>query len=591
MEAGVVDIRSLSCCIRSNCERVCFVWTLSLFFFSFSLRLIMSASASRFPSEPEFFRSLSLPAEIDFSSSWANCVTTADAFTKEIGHQFGAPTPLKNNSCFDAKRRGAPSVASDLQHLLSGWATLPSDPTVFASAGDRYVRLAEFPVRTCLVVARVYTDASTLSPPFITVVGCPVVPLLGDTVLESTVLPLDSGKIQPLGLSCPSEVQPLVVTVAKDSREMALDQLFGSSYTESTLVALDGLEFTRPFLATAPRADKPPTTSPWASLWLAAGPEMTSKFAADETPTPLITDPAVSPDAVDFWLIGAAMPIPSSLRLPLGFVAEPAKVTSASDFAEALSAWSHLPVDTWAALQCGPVDAWFAAAHQDPQAMAVSFCSVKQISASWDTWAGIGSPAPTVDLSVLTVFQHLRCSFLHRLVHDRALATVTSSFVTQLATFEERALAVFRLGEKPLGDLVAELQAYLYVLGSADWPVKLQETGIPRLATLPFVPALASARAVFQVPLKKKDPFAAQPLASKHSADPLAASGSANPPRLTARSVQEAMKAAWGVSSPPAQLQRGSTVRKPNALPSRELFPKTPNQPARHVDTGHILGP
>jgi len=203
-------------------------------------------------------------------------------------------------------------------------------------------------------------------------------------------------------------------TRARADAGNALDHMVDGS--ANFLLALDGFQALRLMIISASNA--PSDDSPWAPLFSVGSP------ALPENESPQLALSSESGTMEGLYVHFAALPLPPSHGLPLGFVAQPAAMTSARKFVDALETWSGLTDAPWDYLDNPCFDVWFAAQAIDPDPFVIDLCSIPQIQPDWSRWMGTLPPpnqeAPQ-DWGSSDIMQHVAAMLKHRVFRDALL--------------------------------------------------------------------------------------------------------------------------------------------------------------------------
>ena len=332
---------------------------------------------------------------------------------------------------------------------------------MFLSSADRVIGMGNEEVGVLLAVVRVRSAPDSTSQRFLLVLGLPVVPW------EVVALPrLSLGgheQLGPYSVACPRNCYPMGFTTHRSTRARtdagaAVDQLtYGSS---DTLLALDGFQALRLMLVTAGKV--PSASSPWSPLFSSGAPVLPEGEA-----TRFVSGTEESA-VVGMWIHCSALPLPPHHGLPLGFVANPAFMSSSASFVQALESWSGVTDSRWDWLINPYYDAWFAAQSRAPNELVMDICSASQIQSDCSKRTGALPPSnqkDTVSFGAVDPMLHIASSLWHRVFCDALMARASKHMAAKFWDFEARAIAVFQEGEENwLGPHEPAMQPFLYCL-------------------------------------------------------------------------------------------------------------------------------
>jgi len=312
LEDSKISLSSLLCCFGLACS------------------CTMSDPAT---SGPDFFAQLSLPPEIALPALWASIKP------RSLDEVTQCPPPLTASSSNATLTEAFPfsgkeSLSTSAPALCRVLATHQS---VFLSS---MIGMGNEEVGALLAVVRVRSAPNSTSQLFLLVLGSPVVPW------EVVALPrLSLGgheQLGPYSVACSPNRYPMGFTTHRSTRAStdagaAVNQL--TNGRSDTLLALDGFQALRLMLVTAGEA--PSASSPWSPLFSLGAPVLpegeASRFVSGTEELAV----------VGMWINFSALPLPPHHGLPLGFVANPASMSSSASFVQALESWSGVTDLRW----------------------------------------------------------------------------------------------------------------------------------------------------------------------------------------------------------------------------------------------------
>jgi hypothetical protein len=425
---------------------------------------------------------------------------------------IGAPPTTPNGSFLDGSKRPHDSLEQSFVALLSAWTLAASTSgSTAATAGDspgedstplsadrltrlrasrynseaagtgtlflerlrqeesRFRSLGELPIGGFLCVTSVATEADTATP-FGVIVNIPSVGSDADCIaIEDLGLVAGEKLGDPIPVN-PSAVSFLAGSLRDATRGPTLSDRPLDRWTshEEHVGFLQGHKLCRSVISFGDSATDIPLESdpgPIRAMWspIADGPTITGRKA--EKPdepciTVAVTSPNTAADALSFWSMTAALPLPEGHNLPPGFIWDPRKATLAN-FIARIAEWSGRPMSDWDWFLNGLTNAWFKAAAYSPQSLATPMFPLADLAPIIDEWKlDPAEPSTTArHRHIVSATDLLR----HRYLRDNIFAYASATMAPRLSSFESCSLETIRAtaGLRTLAKHPA-LAAYLF---------------------------------------------------------------------------------------------------------------------------------
>jgi hypothetical protein len=385
------------------------------------------------------------------------------------------PTAAKADSLGDdstpshTARKTRASAASRTKAPSNDAAAVPLFPERLRQEESRFHSLGEFPIGGFLCVTDVATEADTATP-FGVIVNIPSV----GTDAESLAIE-DLGLVAGETLGDPIPVNPSAVSFMAGSLR---DATRGPSMSDRPLERwtsheehvgfLQGHKLCRSVICFGNKAiDAPLPSDPdlIKVMWSPDAADQTIKGRKAETPgepciTVAVADPNTAADALSFWMMTVALPLPEGHNLPPGFIWDPRKATCVN-FIARIAEWSGRPMSDWDWFLNGLTTAWFKATAYSPQSFATQMFPLADLAPTIEGWKlEPAEPSATARHRHIVYAADL---LRHRYFRDNIFAHASATMTARLSSFESCSLATIRAttGLRTLAKHPA-LAAYLF---------------------------------------------------------------------------------------------------------------------------------
>ncbi|GKY97595.1 hypothetical protein MPSEU_000717900 [Mayamaea pseudoterrestris] len=253
-------------------------------------------------------------------------------------------------------------------------------------------------------------------------------------------------RYQPSGFPITPAINPVLATVARNSREDRTDTIddWYTNIMEDMLIFPRGDKLLQPMVLLFHKDDAAPDDTPESTIiggqgTLHANMEEPMKYMHDEKAVlAYATNKELERDTTALAPMGRCFFLPKNHGIPLAVGFDPATCNTGKAFMEHCMDFTGHPAEVYAWMDSNPLlDLWLQTCLHSPNEMEVETCFMSQVADTWTDWKSIDSKAS------FDTFHLPELVMRSRLLWDHLEATIGQNWTTKLRQLGTHAMTIF----------------------------------------------------------------------------------------------------------------------------------------------------